>query len=387
MSQLCPICCSPSELVFDLPSLPLTGVLVEIESLYKDPLLDNALMFCASCSHGFLANKFSYEILYGGTKQSVTSSSRLAREMNKVFESFIVDVCPNLNSKTVLEFGAGDLFLANRLKFLTHKYYAVEPSLSAHQADERMSLIGGGVLVEDAQRYIDTPIDIVIASHCLEHLPDPRSVVRSLAKLLPIDGLFLIEVPDFAPLISCSRFDLVFHQHHQYFTFASLSKLFASEGFGLRACITNPKGFGGGSLLASFGRGVGLNFDPTISKSVLLDSLGLFRASVSNLRQQVEMMTSVYKDRVFGWGASQLVPILAYHLKSDFSELAAIIDIDPIKSRYKYPNLKVPIVGPRDVDLTGCAILITALDYAEEIASNLPLGPKFVVQPFANVGF
>jgi hypothetical protein len=163
--------------------------------------------------------------------------------------------------------------------------------------------------------------------------------------------------------------------------------LFASEGFGLRACITNPKGFGGGSLLASFGRGVGLNFDPRISKSALLDSLGLFRASVSNLRQQVEMMTSVYKDRVFGWGASQLVPILAYHLKSDFSELAAIIDIDPIKSRYKYPNLKVPIVGPRDVDLTGCAILITALDYAEEIASNLPLGPKFVVQPFANVGF
>ena len=371
MSHFCPICSEPSELVFDLPSLPMTGILVKTESLFKDPLLSNSLMFCASCSHGFLANQFDYALLYGGIKQSVTGGSRLAREMNKVFESFIVDECPNLNSKTVLEFGAGDLFLANRLKFLSHKYYALEPSLPHHESDEGISIIGGGALVEDAQRYVDAPIDIVIASHCLEHLPDPRSVVRSLALLLPIDGLFLIEVPDFASLIRDSRFDLVFHQHHQYFTLASLSKLFASEGFGLRACITNPKGFGGGTLLA---------------KSALLESLELFRASVSNLRQSVEIWTRVLKIPVFAWGASQLVPILAYHLLSDFSELAAIVDIDPKKSKLKYPNLKVSIVNPRDVDLAGCAILITAMDYAEEIISNLPPGPKFVLRPFANIG-
>ena len=136
MSHFCPICSEPSELVFDLPSLPMTGILVKTESLFKDPLLSNSLMFCASCSHGFLANQFDYELLYGGIKQSVTGGSRLAREMNKVFESFIVDECPNLNSKTVLEFGAGDLFLANRLKFLTHKYYALEPSLP-HKAVSR----------------------------------------------------------------------------------------------------------------------------------------------------------------------------------------------------------------------------------------------------------
>ena len=102
MSQFCPICSEPSELVFDLPSLPMTGVLVEIGSLYKDPLLSNSLNFCARCSHGFLETNFDYEILYGGIKQSVTGSSRLAREMNNVFLEFIVSVCPNLNSKTVL---------------------------------------------------------------------------------------------------------------------------------------------------------------------------------------------------------------------------------------------------------------------------------------------
>jgi len=79
-------------------------------------------------------------------------------------------------------------------------------------------------------------IDIAFASHVLEHLLDPRALLRRIHAALRSSGLLYIEVPDtlgFSPE-TCGPVNLINQQHIHYFTEASLVRLVTGCGFDVR---------------------------------------------------------------------------------------------------------------------------------------------------------
>jgi hypothetical protein len=77
-----------------------------------------------------------------------------------------------------------------------------------------------------------------------------------------------------------------------------------------------------------------------------------------------------------------MLPILGYHLSTDFSEFQAIFDDDPKKDGLGYPNLNVKIKQPKDEDLSSLSICLTAIDNRRPILINLVTKqPKHIINP------
>ena len=76
------------------------------------------------------------------------------------------------------------------------------------------------------------------------------------------------------------------------------------------------------------------------------------------------------KTNLIGYGAGQMVPSLAYHLKSDLSFLKYIVDDNKNRENQKYPNLK-PKIKFFNKNLLSGGVLITALDGVNSISKKL----------------
>lgn len=68
--------------------------------------------------------------------------------------------------------------------------------------------------------------DLITMIHCLEHLPDPVSVLRRLASTLSPGGRILIQVPN----TQINPFDLLVADHRAHFSAASLDRLLRRAG-------------------------------------------------------------------------------------------------------------------------------------------------------------
>ena len=125
-----------------------------------------------------------------------------------------------------LGFGTGDLLF----QFPTScKLMGVELSreaVEAVDADPRMAHYASRwfrtVNSDGSIPAPDEPVDLVLASHVLEHVPDDREVVRQLVPMLERDGLLVVFVPIEEP-----GFD---PKHVRTYTVASLRSMLRGEG-------------------------------------------------------------------------------------------------------------------------------------------------------------
>lgn len=115
----------------------------------------------------------------------------------------------------------------------------VEWSASAAQeARERYDLDVRAGMLEDA-RFPDQSFDVVHLSHVFEHVPNPAATLDEIHRLLDVDGLVILKVPNMASM-SAKRFgtywlglDLPRHLYH--FTPRTITQLLDQHGFMVEA--------------------------------------------------------------------------------------------------------------------------------------------------------
>jgi hypothetical protein len=89
--------------------------------------------------------------------------------------------------------------------------------------------------------------------------------------------------------------------------------------------------------------------------------------------------------RVWGYGAAQMLPTLAYHMESDLSFLAGIYDDCKFRPGLTYPHIPVRIHRPTEgLKLDDATVMITALDAVRPIMNRLrDFNPGYIVVPSA----
>lgn len=99
---------------------------------------------------------------------------------------------PRLVGSSVLDFGCGAGGFLMKAQDLAEKTTGVEleSRLSHHYIENRLMVYGR---LEDLPA--EESYDLITAFHVVEHLPDPRRVLRQLARHLLPDGEMIIEVP------------------------------------------------------------------------------------------------------------------------------------------------------------------------------------------------
>lgn len=381
----CAICDATLDEAIGLPALPMT------DTYCREPMepiisaVDQCLLYCEACGHGQLETLVAPKVLYGTNYGFRTSASATARKGTEFFLAMLDDLAPGRRFGCVLDVGCNDLHLLGRLANRADHRVGVDPLWSGREAEvEDKSVMVFGVNFEEFDReLLPAKPDLVVCRHTLEHIPDPSALIRALLEVAADDALYIIEVPGFDGLIERLRFDQVFHQHAQYFSLRSFLRLLEIVGGHHVAHRFNYHDWGAMAVAFTGQQATGHTSQPsgkTWSLSDIRQRWELFRRQMQDCGEAL----GLYADGLlYGYGAAQMLPVLGYHMGTDFRELDAILDDDPAKDGIGYWNLPVRIIASTSVgDLAGATVLITALDNYQPIMMRLlQQRPRHILQP------
>jgi SAM-dependent methyltransferase len=75
-----------------------------------------------------------------------------------------------------------------------------------------------------------TTADLLLGNNVLAHVPDLNDFVGGMATLLSDDGVITMEFPHLLQLMRHNQFDTIYHEHFSYFSFLTVSAVFAHHG-------------------------------------------------------------------------------------------------------------------------------------------------------------
>ena len=96
---------------------------------------------------------------------------------------------PILINRRVLDFGCGAGGFLRRAQSVAAEAAGVEPERRLHD------YLGSSIRIYPNIEAAGEGYDLITAFHVVEHLPDPRAVLRSLSSLLTDRGRLIVEVP------------------------------------------------------------------------------------------------------------------------------------------------------------------------------------------------
>lgn len=148
------------------------------------------------------------------------------------------------SSLRIIEIGSGNGNFAGYLANLNHEVTGVEPSKSGYEISiknfKHCTFINSPIQDINPDHF-QNKFDIVIAVEIIEHLLDPKSLIRISKKLLSPDGLLIITTPYHGYLKNLTlsvfnKWDCHFSVdwdggHVKFFSRKSLSKMIENEDF------------------------------------------------------------------------------------------------------------------------------------------------------------
>ncbi len=384
--ESCAICHSSDlAVLLDHPGLPLTGIFSQKPMEEQPSGIDQQFLFCSACGHGQLAFAVDPSHLYDETYIFRTSLSATARAGTDFFLNFLKSIRPQLDFQCALDIGCNDLYLLKQLQDKVPIRVGIDPMWAAQPLPdhtEGIGLIGGTLEEADVMGATHRRPDLVVCRHTLEHIFDPRQMLEKLVSITSDQTLFVFELPGLDTLMERSRFDQIFHQHLQYFSLHSLCGLMRL--FNLHLIDYQIHYHDWGAMAVAFskqGRSAREQDPPfRFDIRVMKDRFKIFQQHL----QRVGRILDSFKDSViYGYGASAMLPILAYHMQHDLGLLQAVLDDDIRRAGLYYANLPLRIHHPSEVkNFTETNIFLTAVDSVEPILTKLMASrPKNIIFP------
>lgn len=373
------------ERVLDLPDLPQTGIYVT-DSGAEYPRADQAFEMCEECGHGQLRYVLDPAVVYGNSYTHRGGVSPIASGGNEFLASFIERVTKGRIFERAVDVGCNDLYLIRRLQGKAQHWLGVDPIWQGKDHVTADGVVVRGQFVEEANIVEDLGgrPDLIVSAHTFEHVDEAGRQIQRLYDMADDGALFVIEVPGFDSLLSSLRFDQIFHQHINHYSVASFTRLIEILGGSYVAHEFNY-GFWSGTMIMAF-RKEKVDRDWRLGelahKRTAVEARQRFAIFKRQLMMARDTMQSVSEEK-YGFGAAQMMPILAYHMETDFGWMRNIIDDSPQREGMNFPGMPVTIRLPRPGEtFEGAAFMVTALDSYRPIMKRLiGLRPRRIVSP------
>jgi Methyltransferase domain/C-methyltransferase C-terminal domain len=215
--------------------------------------------------------------------------------------------------------------------------------------------------------------DLVVCRHTLEHVPKPGEFVSAIRSAIgdEADTVVFFEVPDSSRILTDRAFWDVYYEHCSYFVEGSIIHLFQACGFDvLETWIGMDDQY---LMLTAVPATRPHSADSSYVASLETNAIG-FRAdvasTVSKLRRDLDE-ASANDGTVVLWGASSKA--VAYlHALDVHDEVAAVVDINPIKRGRYLAGSGLPIVTPDDLkEIDPSTVIVMNPAYRNEIQNDL----------------
>jgi hypothetical protein len=322
--------------------------------------------------------------------------------------TFVKDAIKRLGlskESLVVEVASNDGYLLQHVVAAGIPCLGIEPSVNVGvTARERGVQTISAFLDEPLARQVRAehgPADLVVANNVYSRIPDLRGFTRSLRMLLADDGWLSIEVHHALKLVSDAQFDMIDHEHFQYFSLLSATRALATAGLAVVDAEFLPTL--GGSLRI-WARPARIAAPPTERVIEVLrterasglhrvDGYLQLRARTETLRLNLlRFLLQCRADgkRVVGYGAPGRANTLLNYcgIRSDLLEY--IVDRNPYKYGRFTPGMRVPIHDPKRIAADRPdVILALSRDLESELNAQLSYtaewGARLVFPPTVQI--
>jgi hypothetical protein len=387
MDIVCNICNSNSlKLVLSLPKYPLNTIYLKRISDESDYSAQDLNLYCCNkCSHFQASSDLSLKELYNNDYNYHTENpgvqGRIAFFLNQL------EPLKTIKFNRLIDVGCFDLSLLKTLKKVisANCYIGIDPSIP----DDVMNKNGEIICYKE---YCDSVIlphsnselpDLIISDQTFEHIPGINKSLHSIISQVHKDSFFAVCVPNIEILIEKLNFHNIIHEHVNYFSIHTLTRLFDEYRLSLHS-YTIEYNSTCGFLFAIYSKRKNVNikipYNNIYTKEYFLIHYDIFKNSIA---QSMKIINNIKNEKVYGFGASDITSNIAYFMNSDFSFLTNILDDTGYKQKTYFPFLKPEIINPTDAkSIIGSNCLITAPQAARYLYKRLlAFGFKRIINP------
>lgn len=365
----CVICSKPlTDPLIKLPQFPLTEVYIQEALPTPLGLVDQEFYYCENCGHGQISNIIEPQLLYGETYQTRTSTSASAISAVEIFIQFINENLKDRQINILIEIGCNDLYTLKRFQNRANILYGIDPVLKDHLNDENNNILLIADFIENIDfDFLPSKIDVTICSHTLEHISNPKITIKKVLDISDENSIIFFQFPSLEGLVNDARFDQIFHQHLNYFSLKSVFYMLEELDAELIAFKFNP--YHWTSLMIAFQKKSKLgtnnikNYKNNIisyKREDILKQYDIFKncMNITNYR-----INALKNEKIYGFGAALMLPVLDYHLNDGLIKLISILDQDPNKTGKFYLNVPIKVIHPDEIhNINEAIILLTAIN-------------------------
>jgi SAM-dependent methyltransferase len=401
VESTCRFCRAPvTETFADLGMSPLANNYLTAEQRSQmEPFYPLRALVCGRCFLVQLEEYESPDVIFSDyayfSSYSTTWLEHSARYVDDVVERFGLTA-----DNRVVELASNDGYLLRNFVDRGIPVRGVEPAANVAKVAEEQGVptvvkfFGRATARELAASF---PPDLIVANNVLAHVPDLNDFVAGMKVLLKPGGVITVEFPHLMRLVEGNEWDTIYHEHFSYFSWLTVSRVFAEHGLKLWDVEELPTH--GGSLRI-YGAHADDDDKPTTERARELaereraagyDDIGLYREYAERVvRSKWDLLDVLIEQRragrrVVAYGAPAKGNTLLNYCGIGTDLVEFTVDRNPHKQGRYLPGSHIPIRTPEDL-LAARPDLVLILPWnlrdeiTEQLAEIREWGGRFLVR-------
>jgi novobiocin biosynthesis protein NovU/D-mycarose 3-C-methyltransferase len=344
----------------------------------ESPTYPLQVAVCAKCRLVQLLEVLDGETLFGTGYSFYSSASAPLSAYHAEYANDVAARYWPQARRGLVEIGCNDGDMLRHFRHLRH--LGIDPAAGPIDAAMKRGCnvieepFGLDTALDLRERY--GPWGVVIANHVLAHVEDVAGFLAGIAHLMDDESIAMVEVQYLPDLLVNNAFDLIYHEHRNFFSLRSLGTAAIRHGLHLvDAKLTDRQG---GSLRATF-RKRGSLTEATSRVGDLLDSetwlneYGAYegmQGRAERIRTRLRDLIGSVAGPVAVHGAPAKATTLLNFCELTAAELPWCVDTTRAKQGRYIPGTGIPILPTHPQPPK--AQLLAAWNYAPSITRKVP---------------
>lgn len=371
------------QLILDLGMSPVADAYTDApdETPQTYPL---QIAVCTGCHLVQLLDVLPQDVLFGTGYSFYSSASAPLSAYHREYADDVLTRYGAQAKNLVVEIGCNDGDMLRHFDGISRMAIGVDPAGGpVNVALERgLGVINEPFTDDVAQRIIDGygQASVIIANHVLAHVESVSEVMRGVKTLLVPNGVAFIEVQYLQDLLLNNAFDLVYHEHRNFFSLTTISS--AARRWGLHVLDAELTNRQGGSLRVTLGHSAGRTSASALhigASERWLSTGNAYGGLQGRAERMRDRLTDLLKQEIercdsnglhiIGYGAPAKATTLLNFCSIGGDMLDYVVDTTLAKQDRYIPGTSIKIIAPSPhlmMHDVGTALLC-AWNYAEPI--------------------